>query len=158
MPQTDTLEPSRKEQSSTLQYATFRVAEMFMGIELSRVQELMRHQEMAYVPLAPAAVRGLINLRGQIVTALDMRTIFSLPPLTSGDAQSMNIVIRSDGGPVSLLVDEICDVLEVPEEAWTSVPENLAPAQRSLLQGVYQLDSTLLLVVDAERVLTLGAN
>ena len=148
----------RRSLSKTRQYATFRVADMFMGIELAHVQELMRHQEMAPVPLAPSAVEGLINLRGQIVTALDMRRIFSLPPLKSSDAPPMNIVIRSDGGPVSLLVDEIRDVLEVQGEDWRALPENLPAARRALLQGIYPLEFDLLLVIDTERVLALGAD
>jgi purine-binding chemotaxis protein CheW len=142
---------------ATQQYATFHIADMFMGIELSRVQELMRYQEMASVPLAPAAVEGLINLRGQIVTALDMRRIFSLPVKDDG-ALPMNIVIRSEGGSVSLLVDEICDVLDVPTDTWTDLPENLPVEQRALLKGVYQLESCLLMVLDTERVISMGAD
>ncbi|MGA7156957.1 MAG: chemotaxis protein CheW [Acidobacteriaceae bacterium] len=142
----------------TGQFATFRVADMFMGIELCRVQELMRYQEMAPVPLAPSTVEGLINLRGQIVTALDMRRLFSLPPMDAADRLRMNIVIRSEGGAVSLLVDEICDVLDVPQETWTQLPENLPAAQRTFLQGVYQLESTLLMIVDTERVLSIGSD
>lgn len=144
--------------SPTRQFATFRVANMSMGIELSRVQELMRYQEMAPVPLAPSTVEGLINLRGQIVTALDMRRLFSLTAVTDTDYRPMNIVIRSDGGAVSLLVDEICDVLEVPQEAWTQLPENLPAAQRTFLKGVYQLECSLLMVVDTDRVLSMGAD
>lgn len=140
--------------SSTLQYATFYVGDMFMGIELSRVQELMRYQEMAPVPLATFAIEGLINLRGQIVTALDIRRLFSLEPMKN-EAHPMNIIIHSEDGAVSLLVDEICDVLNVPSKAWTGLPENLPAEQRHLLQGVYQLESCLLMVLDTECVLSL---
>ena len=97
----------------TRQFVTFRVGPLFMGIELCRIQELMRCQEMATVPLAPAAIEGLINLRGQIVTALDMRKILGLVPLAGESLSSMNIVVHSEGGPVSLLVDQICDVIDV---------------------------------------------
>ncbi len=153
-----TSEAAANSRKATQQYATFRVADMFMGIELSWVQELMRYQEMASVPLAPPAVEGLINLRGQIVTALDMRTIFSLPPMEKGETRPMNIVIRSEGGSVSLLVDEICDVVDVPKANWTPLPANLPAEQRALLQGVYQLDASLLMVVDTERVISMGAD
>jgi purine-binding chemotaxis protein CheW len=142
----------------TRQYSTFRVADMFMGIELTRVQELLRYQEMTSVPLAPRAIEGLINLRGQIVTALDVRRILGLPPVESDEALPMNIVIRSEGGPVSLLVDEICDVIDVPLAASTPLPENISPEQRELLEGVYQLECGLLLVLDTERVLETAAN
>jgi purine-binding chemotaxis protein CheW len=131
---------------------------MFLGIELSRVQELMRYQEMTSVPLAPYAIEGLINLRGQIVTALDMRRIFGLPPIKNDDAPPMNIVIHSEGGQVSLLVDEICDVLDVPLALSTQLPENLPAERRALLDGVYQLESVLLLVLNTDRVISSGAD
>ena len=142
----------------TRQYSTFRVADMFMGIELTQVQELLRYQEMTSVPLAPKAIEGLINLRGQIVTALDVRRILGLPPIESEDKLPMNIVIQSEGGPVSLLVDEICDVLDVPLEAPTPLPENMPALHRELIEGVYQLDSGLLLILDTHRVLDTSAN
>jgi purine-binding chemotaxis protein CheW len=142
----------------TRQYSTFRVAEMFMGIELTRVQELLRFQEMTSVPLAPRAIEGLINLRGQIVTALDVRRILGLPAVESEDKLPMNIVIQSEGGPVSLLVDEICDVLDVPLEASTPLPENMPALQRELIEGVYHLESRLLLILNADRVLETAGN
>ena len=141
----------------TRQYSTFRVADMFMGIELTRVQELLRFQEMTSVPLAPQAIEGLINLRGQIVTALDVRRILGLPAVESEEALPMNIVIQSEGGPVSLLVDEICDVLDVPLEASTPLPENMPALQRELIEGVYQLESGLLLVLNTDQVLETSA-
>ena len=148
--------------TGTLEHlATFKVADLFMGIDLSHVQELMRPQEMATVPLAPAAVEGLINLRGQIVTALDMRRILGLAPLHEHSAPSMNIVVHCEGGPVSLLVDEICDVIDVPslfiDRGSTQLPENLPSGQRALLKGIHQLESCLLLVLNTEQVIEAGA-
>jgi purine-binding chemotaxis protein CheW len=144
--------------ATTRQYSTFRVAGMLMGIEVSRVQELLRYQEMTSVPLAARVIEGLINLRGQIVTALDVRRILGLPPIAKAEAMPMNIVIYAEGGPVSLLVDEICDVLDVPLEASMQIPENIPFEQRELLDCVYQLDCGLLLVLNAERVLEIGEN
>jgi len=144
---------SMSQPGETIQYVTFRVADMFMGVELTKVQELQRFQEMTCVPLAPPAIEGLINLRGQIVTALNVRKVFGLPTVESEDALPMNIVIQSEGGPLSLLVDEICDVLDVPVQAWTPVPENVPAAQRALVEGVYQLERGLLLILNTERVL-----
>jgi purine-binding chemotaxis protein CheW len=140
------------------QFATFRVADMFMGIELARVQELLRYQEMTWVPLAAPMIAGLINLRGQIVTVVDMRRILGLAPVADGEALPMNIVIHSDGGPVSILVDEICDVLDVPIEASTPIPANLPPEQREFLEGVYQLGCGLLLVIRTERILAIDGS
>jgi purine-binding chemotaxis protein CheW len=149
---------STAQAGATRQYSTFRVADMFMGIELTRVQELLLYQEMTRVPLAPRAIEGLINLRGQIVTALDVRRILGLPVVESEDSLPMNIVIQSEGGAVSLLVDEICDVLDVPVESAMPLPENMPGAQRELIEGVYQLDSVLLLILNTERLLESAAN
>jgi purine-binding chemotaxis protein CheW len=148
----------KRQDSETRQYSTFRVADMFMGIELTRVQELLRFQEMTSVPLAPRAIEGLINLRGQIVTALDVRRILGLPVVASEDSQPMNIVIQSEGGAVSLLVDEICDVLDVPRKSSTPLPENMPAHQRDLIERVYQLDTGLLLILNTERVLETAAD
>lgn len=150
-----------QQSSATKQFATFKVGPLFLGIELASIQELLRCQEMAMVPLAPVAVVGLINLRGQIVTALDMRKICGLAPLGKDASPPMNIVVHGEGGPVSLLVDEICDVIDVPlitaDKAFTELPENLPSEQKALLTGVHQLESCLLLIVNTERVIQAGA-
>jgi purine-binding chemotaxis protein CheW len=95
---------------SSGQYSTFFVADLFFGVDVLRVQEVLRYQQMTRIPQAPAVVAGLINLRGQIVIAIDMRRRLGLPP-RPGDQSPMNIVVRTDDGAVSLLVDEIGDVL-----------------------------------------------
>jgi purine-binding chemotaxis protein CheW len=134
------------------QYATFFVDGMFFGVEVLKVQEVLRYQEMTRVPLAPEVVQGLINLRGQIVTAIDMRRRLRLAPRVA-DAQPMNMVVRSEEGAVSLLVDEIGDVIEVSESCYEAPPVNMSPAQRALVNGVYKLDGKLLLVLNTERAL-----
>jgi purine-binding chemotaxis protein CheW len=131
------------------------VAELFFGVDVLRVQEVLLFQHMTCVPLAPNVVEGLINLRGQIVAAIDMRRRLGLPPRSAG-VQPMNIVVRTDDSAVSLLVDEIGDVLEMEKGAFERPPENLAPQARELIQGVYKLKDRLLLVLDTERTLELG--
>ena|SRR5579859_1275825 len=109
-------EMTNREHETTLdqnrQYSTFSVGTLFFGIEVLKVQEVLRYLEMTSVPLAPDVIQGLINLRGQIVTAVDMRRRLGLDKRAAGETP-MNMVVRSDDGPVSLLVDEIGDVLEV---------------------------------------------
>jgi purine-binding chemotaxis protein CheW len=134
------------------QYATFAVGGLFFGINVTEVQEVLRYQEMTGVPLAPPMIEGLINLRGQIVTALDMRRRLALEPRPL-DTWPMNMVVQSDDGPVSLLVDEIGDVITVRPEQFELPPDNLNPAHRQLMDGVYKLDNRLLLVLDREKVL-----
>jgi len=132
------------------QFSTFFVADLFFGVDVLRVQEVLRYQQMTRVPQAPEVIEGLINLRGQIVAAIDMRRRLRLPR-RAGDRTPMNMVLRSDGGAVSLLVDEIGDVLDVDASTFERAPRNLNPVARELVRGVYKLKDRLLLVLDAER-------
>lgn len=135
------------------QFCTFRVADLLVGIDVQRVQEVIRFQEMTPVPLASEEVRGLINLRGQIVTAIDLRHTLGLPGRGEDAEPPMNAVIRCDEEAVSLLVDEAGDVVEPPEQDFEPIP-SIVPAQlRALSSGAYKLDGTLLLVLDAERII-----
>ena len=140
------------------EYATFFVDGLFFGIDVLQVQEVLRYQEMTKVPLAPAVIEGLINLRGQIVTAVDMRRRLRLRPREGGQTP-MNVVVRSqEGAAVSLLVDEIGDVVEVDMEAFEPPPDNIDPAARGLLRGVFKLKDRLLLVLDTEKTIDIAAN
>ena len=138
------------------QFATFTAGGLFLGIEVLQVQEVLRYLEMTRIPSAPDVIQGLINLRGQIVTAVDMRARLGLPRRTSGELP-MNMVIRSDDGAVSLLVDEIGDVVDVTPDSYEPTPDNLPREQRELIEGVYKLEGRLLLALDTERVLHTAA-
>jgi purine-binding chemotaxis protein CheW len=152
---TDTVIQKSELAQNSGQFSTFFVANLFFGVDVLRVQELLRFQPTTRVPQAPDVIEGLINLRGQIVTAIDMRRRLQLPPRT-GDQTSMNMVVRTDDGAVSLLVDEIGDVLDVDEATYERPPENLAPSARELIRGVYKLKDRLLLVLDTERTVDLA--
>jgi purine-binding chemotaxis protein CheW len=132
------------------QYCTFFLEGYYFGIDVLKVQEVIRFQEMTQVPLAPPAVRGLINLRGQIVTALDLRRRLELPDRPANDLP-VNVVVHADDGAVSLLVDEIGDVLSVPETAFERTPDTLRGPARELIRGAYKLDDRLLCVLDLDR-------
>jgi purine-binding chemotaxis protein CheW len=132
------------------QYCTFSLDGQYYGIDVLKVQEVIRYQEMTRVPLAPPVVRGLINLRGQIVTALDLRRRLDLPDRPA-DRLPVNVVVYTEDGAVSLLVDEIGDVLRVPETAFERPPETLRGPARDLIRGAYKLDGRLLLILDTER-------
>ena len=136
--------------SRTSQFCTFYLDRLLFGVELKGVQEVVRTLEMTRVPLAPPVVRGLINLRGQIVTAVDLRLRLQLGEIALG-ASPMNVVVRSKDGPVTLLVDEISDVVEVQEETFEPPPETLPRSMRSVILGVHKLNGRLLHVLDIER-------
>ncbi|MFM2152719.1 MAG: hypothetical protein RL199_1154 [Pseudomonadota bacterium] len=139
--------------STSRQYCTFLIDDLLMALEVERVQEVLRPQEMTAVPLASRVVKGLINLRGQIVTAVDLRRRLQLPDRAGGLA-SMNIVVRAEGGAIALLVDEIGDVLEVEQATFERPPETLQGVARDLLLGIYKLKDRLLLVLDADKAVT----
>jgi purine-binding chemotaxis protein CheW len=122
---------------------------------VARVQEVIRHQEMTPVPLAPPVVRGLINLRGQIVTALDLRVPLRLPPAAEGSLP-MNVVVRAGGVLVSLLVDDVGEVTEVTADAFEPPPETLSGPLRDLIRGVFKLDGRILLMLDTDQVVGSG--
>ena len=110
---------------------------------------------MTPVPLAPEMVAGLVNLRGQIVCAIDLRRRLQLPE-RAAEQIPMGVVVRTSRGTVSLLVDEIGDVIEVTEDAYENPPENLRGVAREVIDGVYKLPEYLLLALDVDRVVSLG--
>jgi purine-binding chemotaxis protein CheW len=133
------------------QLCTFRVAGLYFGVDVLRVQEVIRFLEITEVPLAPRSVVGLINLRGEIVTAIDMRHRLALPDRT-GDERPMNVVLRNVDSIVSLLVDSIGDVVEVGDESLGPPPETLDGLTRAVVRAVCRLERQLLLVLDADAV------
>ncbi len=133
------------------QYATFSVGGLHFAIGVPDVQEVLRQQEMTRVPLAPPVIEGLINLRGQIVTALDMRRRLNLPDRPR-DVEPMSIVVRFGEESVSLQVDDIGDVLELDAALLSPPPDHIGPQVRELICGVSQLPDRLLLVLDTARV------
>lgn len=137
------------------QFCTFFIEGHFFGVPVRQVQEVIRYQEMTRVPLVPQVVRGLINLRGQIVTAIDLRRRLGMGERPV-DQLPMNVVVRTDDGALSLLVDEIGDVLEVDPAAAEAPPDNLGAAARDLISQVYKLKDKLLLVLNPDHTLDIG--
>ena len=133
------------------QLCTFFLEERFFGIEVERVQEVIRYQTVTPVPLAPAVVRGLINLRGQIVTAIDLRRLLQVED-RADERLPINIVMHTRQGIFSLLVDRIGDVLEVDEDSFEHPPDTLDGIARELIRGAYKLQGRLLLVLNIAKL------
>lgn len=142
--------------SDDRKFCTFTLDGLLFGVEVAKVQEVIRHLNLTRVPLAPPIVRGLINLRGQIVTAIDLRCRLELEARSEGQ-HPMNVVVRTDDEAVSLLVDEIGDVCEVDEEAFERPPETLNGVARDLIRGAYKLKERLLLVLDTEKAVQVAS-
>jgi purine-binding chemotaxis protein CheW len=134
------------------QFCTFCLGDLYFGVGVQKVQEVIRYQELTRVPLASRVVRGLINLRGQIVTAIDLRRRLELPE-RAADRLPMNVVVRGDDGAISLLVDEIGDVLHIEGEGFERPPETLRGVARGLIRGAYKLKDRLLLILDTDKVI-----
>lgn len=139
------------------QFCTFYLDGLHFGVDVQKVQEVVPYQEMTRVPLAPPTVRGLLNLRGQIVTGIDLRRRLDLPERDAAD-RPMNVVLRGEDSPVSFLVDGIGEVIEVATDTREPPPETLQRRVRELIQGVYPLPDELLLVLDTTRTLDLNLN
>lgn len=138
------------------QYCTFWLGDLCFGVDVAGVQEVLRYQSMTAVPGAPRAVTGLINLRGQIVTALDLRVRLGLEP-REGDALPMNVILRNRGEVVSLLVDDIGDVIDTAGLELEPAPSNLPPRVQEVVSGVLSFPDTILLVLDADRAVEVSA-
>jgi purine-binding chemotaxis protein CheW len=139
---------------NTTQYCTFTLDGLRFGVPVDAVQEVIRYLDMTTVPLADPVVHGLVNLRGQIVTALDLRTRLRLP--ARDDSQRpMNIIIRTDDGPISFLVDEIGEVVDLDSASFERPPDTVIGVARELIVGAHKLEGHLLLVLDVARALTL---
>jgi purine-binding chemotaxis protein CheW len=139
------------------QFCTFYLDGLRFGVDVQKVQEVVPYQAMTRVPLAPPTVRGLLNLRGQIVTGIDLRRRLDLPE-RAADSLPMNIVLRGEDSPVSFLVDEIGEVIEVAADAWERPPDTLQGRVRELIQGVCPLEEELLLILDTAKTLDLHAD
>lgn len=138
------------------QFCTFSIHGLYFGIEVGQVQEVMQHRTTEPVPLSPHVVEGLINLRGQIVTAIDLRRRLGFPEREKS-VSPMHVVVRTNDGSVSLLVDEIGDVIEVDDAIFEPPPESLQGMARELILGAYKLNEKLLLVLNMEKTVDLSA-
>jgi purine-binding chemotaxis protein CheW len=136
--------------SSETQYCTFFVDGLLFGVEVLQVQEIMSEFVVGLVPLAPPTIAGLINHRGQIVTAIDMRKRLDLPPSTVPPARML--VVRCQEETFALLVDKIGDVVAANPKDFEEAPENVNESARELVEGAYKLADRLLLPLRLEKI------
>jgi len=137
------------------QFCTFSVARMSFGVDVRQVREVLKTRDLSPVPLAPGAIEGLLNLRGQIVTAIDLRRRLELPPRDPG-APSMLLVMQDGDGVVAFLADEVGDVIEVRDDTFEPPPATMSAAARELVTGVHKLPGQLLHLLDPEKAALVG--
>lgn len=136
------------------QFCTFYLDGQMFGIEVLRVQEVMKTIETTEIPLAPKTVRGLMNLRGSIVSCIDLRLRFGMSPAPP-TVEPLHVVTQTTGGLVSFHVDSIGDVVEITDSSFEPPPSTLQGEARKLIHGVYKLKTSLLQVVNVEQILEL---
>jgi len=136
-----------------VELATFWVGELLLGADIRQVREINRHFELTPVPHAPACVRGVINLRGDVVTVVDLATILGLGQ-TEITKHARNVIVQSRGEHIGLLVDRVADTIRVPADAVEPPPANLHGADASLFTGVYRLEQDLVVLLDVGAALT----
>jgi purine-binding chemotaxis protein CheW len=143
--------------SEPRQFCTLHLAGHLFGVPVTRVQEVISYQSMTRVPLANPVIDGLINLRGQIVTAIDLRKRLGFEP-RDVDQRSMNVVVQTPDGVLSLLVDGIGDVVEVEDAMYEAPPETLTGVAKELILGVYKFEDRLLLELDIDRTVSVHSD
>ncbi len=137
------------------QYVTITVADQIFGIPVLLVRDVLRAQKLTPIPLATSEVAGTLNLRGRIVTAIDVRRRLGLPPRPETEP-GMSVVVEHHGEPYSLMVDNVGEVLTLSTQTYERNPATLAPQWREISAGIYRLDDCLLVVVDVDRLLDLS--
>lgn len=133
-------------------YSTFSIDNLYFGFLTAEVVELTKGLDITPVPLGPKAVSGFINLRGQIVSAIDMRTRLGLSPGVFNE-NTISIFFKYQGTLFGLLVDEVNDILELDQSTFEVPPSNLPSAAQDLIVGVHKLPQKLLLILDPNRII-----
>jgi len=139
----------------TRQYATFEVAGQLFGVEVEAVQEVLSFHEYTAVPLSSPAVGGLFNLRGQVIAAVDLRVQLGLRR-QSLEGPVMNVIMRGDDEPVSLLVDRIGEVIDIDDNDFEAPPETLTGSIREFVLSTVKLEGRLMLAIDVKQAVDTG--
>ena len=145
------MNPATHTRGSERQLCTCWVGNLLLGLDVLSIQEVQSSNDVTVIPQSAPAVSGLINLRGQIATAIDLRVVFGVEPRPGSDL--IQIVVRHRGEPVSLLVDEIGEVMTLSDEIYETPPETVDSLTRELVTGAYKLEHELLLTLDVDRVI-----
>ncbi|RMB12178.1 chemotaxis protein CheW [Eilatimonas milleporae] len=137
---------------SSQDFVTVVLAGQILGIPVLSVHDVLNAQNITKIPLAPEWVEGVLNLRGRIVTAINLRRRLGLPPLDEGK-KSMSIVVEHKGEPYSLQIDQVGEVLSLDDQLFEKNPVTLDPVWREVSLGIYRLDNELLAVLDVEKLI-----
>lgn len=147
-----TLSEPANANAGELQLATFYVGGVLLGLEIDQVQEINRRLDVTVAPQSPSHICGVINLRGDVVTVIDLRTLLGFPK-TENSALSRNLIVSHNDELIGLCVDQIADILTVSTDSIDQLPPNVDAIDSQLLSGVYPLDDDIVVVLDLESAL-----
>ena len=140
-------------EGAMVEYVTAMIGGQLFGLPISRVQDVFMPERVTRVPLSSREIAGVLNLRGRIVTVVDMRARLGLPAEDGKTPMAVGVDLR--GESYGLLIDQIGEVLRLPEAGMEENPVNLDPRMAKLAGGVHRLDGQLMVVLDVDRVLEL---
>lgn len=135
-------------------YVTMRIDQQLFGVPVENVRDVLKQQNVTYIPLSASEVAGSLNLRGRIVTVINLRHRLRLPDKAS-DGKSMFVVVEYKGELYSLMVDNVGEVMTVPDHAIEKSPANLGGAWKEVTTGIYKLSNELLVIIDVKSMLSL---
>ena len=147
----ETMSDAHKQNSD---FVTVTVAKQLFGIPVLTVQDILGPQRITRIPLAPSEVAGALNLRGRIVTAIDVRSRLGLPPRPEGD-EGMAVVVEHDQELYSMLIDTVGDVLSLQDNKFERNPTTMDVIWREISVGIYRLEDELMMVLDVDRLLNI---
>jgi purine-binding chemotaxis protein CheW len=149
--------PAQTGQTKQIQLATFYLGELCLAVEIAQIQEIMRDVRVTRVPYAPPQVSGVINLRGEVSTIIDLRLVLSLPPAPAG-ASRRTLIVRSQGESIGLIVERVADIMTVDAHAIVPAPPNVGAVDGRFIRGVCPRDSEIIVVLDLEQTLQTTAS
>ena len=145
------LEGERRKRSSD--FLTIQIGEQMFGIPVLQVQDVLGQQKVTKIPLAPPEVAGSLNLRGRVVTAINVRKRLGLPDNDNENTKEMSVVVEHENELFSLIIDKVGDVLSLSDDTYEKNPSTLDPLWREVSSGIYRLNDKLLIVMDVPRFL-----
>lgn len=135
---------------------TFTLADQLFGVPVLQVNDVLSPQRITPTPLAPSSVSGVMNLRGRIVTAIDVRKCLGQVPRSENE-KKISVVVDSNGELFSLMIDAVGDVISLTQDKYESTPATLDARWRSVSSGIYKLENKILVILDVEKLLSIAA-
>ncbi len=140
------------QKSTERRFAIFCLSELLLAVDMHQVQEANRVLDVTPVPRAPKFVRGVINLRGDVVTVIDLRVLLGLPPAQL-TRQSRNLIVRSEGELIGLWADGLADTITVAASDIEPTPSNFDDVESRFFEGVFKMEDTVVVILNLQEVL-----